>query len=401
MIGRIYSAHPGEGKRFFLRMLLNHVTGCTSYQDIRTLPDGTACETFKEAALKGGLLEGDQESDQCWEEAGTYSMSAQLRQLFVTILLFNEPSNPFDLWDKYKASFAEDLFCHAKTLIPDIVLNGHILNKVLLDIEYRLQKHGKSLADFPNMPIPLNEKYPYEEARIIMDELDYNVDQLNGIIDANLPVLNVDQLNIYNIVIGAVYDTSICPKIFFVDGPGGTGKTFLYNTLLATVRSRGDIALAVASSGIAALLLQGGRTVHFRMKVPIRLNELSSCGISKQTALARLIRRTKLQIWDEAPMIHRHAAERIERSMRDLCSCDLPFGGKVIVFGGDFRQILPVVRHGTQADVVSACLNRSPLWSHVTVLKLTINMRLHKLSSQDASVVRDFSEFLLRVGEGR
>jgi type II secretory ATPase GspE/PulE/Tfp pilus assembly ATPase PilB-like protein len=49
---------------------------------------------------------------------------------------------------------------------------------------------------------------------------------------------------------------------FFVNGPGGTGKTFLYNTLLSTVRSSGDIAVAVASSGIAALLMKGGRTAH-------------------------------------------------------------------------------------------------------------------------------------------
>lgn len=50
-------------------------------------------------------------------------------------------------------------------------------------------------------------------------------------------------------------------------------------------------------------------------------------------------------------MTHRFAAECIDRTLRDLCSCDLPFGEKVIVFGGDFRQIQPVVRHGPQADV--------------------------------------------------
>ncbi len=84
-----------------------------------------------------------------------------------------------------------------------------------------------------------------------------------------------------------------CPKVFFVDGPGGTGKIFLY-TLLAKVRSQNKIALGLASSGIAALLLQGGRTVHSRLKVPIDINELSVCGISKQSALADLIRRTTL-----------------------------------------------------------------------------------------------------------
>ena len=70
------------------------------------------------------------------------------------------------------------------------------------------------------------------------------------------------------------------------------------------------------------------------------------------------------------------------------------------MFGGDFRQNLPVIRHGTEADVVSACLNRSPLWSRLKVLKLTINMRLRNLSSNDASQVSVFSKFLLRVVEG-
>ena len=87
------------------------------------------------------------------------------------------------------------------------------------------------------------------------------------------------------------------------------------------------------------------------------------------------------------PMVH----SGIDRTLRDLCSCDIPFGGKVIMFECNFRQILPVIRHGTEADVVSACLNRSPLWSPVKVLKLTINMRLRNLSSGNASQVSDFS----------
>ena len=99
-------------------------------------------------------------------------------------------------------------------------------------------------------------------------------------------------------------------------------------------------------------------------------------------------------------MIHRDAAECIDRTLRDLCSCELPFGGKVIVFGGDFRQILPVIRHTTRAQVVSACIDKSPLWHHVRVMKLTINMRLQSLDQQDSAEVSNFSDFLLRVGEG-
>ena len=81
-----------EGERFYLRMLLNHVTGCTSFQDIRTLADGTVCESFKEAARRLGLSEDDTKLDQCLAEAAVSVMPPQMRQLFVTILLFSVPT---------------------------------------------------------------------------------------------------------------------------------------------------------------------------------------------------------------------------------------------------------------------------------------------------------------------
>ncbi|XP_021745359.1 ATP-dependent DNA helicase PIF1-like [Chenopodium quinoa] len=91
-------------------------------------------------------------------------------------------------------------------------------------------------------------------------------------------------------------------------------------------------------------------------------------------------------------MTHRHAYEAIDRSLRDLTGVDVPFGGKVVVFGGDFRQILPVVPKGTKAQTIDVCLVRSTLWRHVQLLHLTQNMR----SIQDP----EFAAFLLRVGDG-
>ena len=73
------------------------------------------------------------------------------------------------------------------------------------------------------------------------------------------------------------------PECFFIDGPDGTGKTFLYNIILAKIRLCGEIALPVASSGIAALLIDGGRTAHSRFKIPIKLNETSTCSISRNS----------------------------------------------------------------------------------------------------------------------
>ena len=71
--------------------------------------------------------------------------------------------------------------------------------------------------------------------------------------------------------------------VFFLDAPGGTGKTFLLNT-----RFRSEIALVTASSGIGATLLSGGRTLHLRFKIPLDAHkqELPMCSIKKGTVLA-------------------------------------------------------------------------------------------------------------------
>ncbi len=80
-------------------------------------------------------------------------------------------------------------------------------------------------------------------------------------------MLNQHQRSIYDNVIDAVHDPRSVDKTFFVDGLGGAGKTFFYGCLLSKVRSTGDIALSVASSGIVALLLEGGFTAHSRFKI--------------------------------------------------------------------------------------------------------------------------------------
>ena len=135
-----------------------------------------------------------------------------------------------------------------------------------------------------------------------------------------------------DIIVNAI-DSNI-GGLFFIDGAGGTGKTFIENLLLAYVRSRGDIALAVASSGIADLLLDGGRTSHSRFRIPIEIHSESQCTIPAQSHLAELLRITKLIIWDEAPAQHRHCAQAVDRSLKDILKNAEPFGGITVVFGG-------------------------------------------------------------------
>lgn len=151
--------------------------------------------------------------------------------------------------------------------------------------------------------------------------------------------------------------------MFFLRWSRGTGKSFVIEQILAAIRSNGNVALAVASSGIAATLLSGGRTVHSRFRLPLHLDEKSICNISKQSNLASLIKECKIIIWDEAPMSHRFALEAIDRCLKDLMDTDLSFGGKTILLSGDFRQILPVIPHGSIGQIIDSCVNRSRLWS--------------------------------------
>jgi len=103
----------------------------------------------------------------------------------------------------------------------------------------------------------------------------------------------------------------------FVDGLGGAGKTFLYGCLLSKVRSTGDIMLSMASSGIAALLLEGSCMAHSRFKIPIAgLCGSFACYVPLNSPQVALIRAAHLIVWDGAPMAHKHVFEAVNRTFK-------------------------------------------------------------------------------------
>ncbi|MCO5563734.1 hypothetical protein L7F22_017381 [Adiantum nelumboides] len=208
--------------------------------------------------------------------------------------------------------------------------------------------------------------------------------------------MNEGQHHAYHTILNAV-DQNM-GQTFFLDGPGGSGKTFVYNALLSHLRGREKIALACASSGIAALLLSNGRTAHSRFKIPIDVKSHSTCNVKVTSNLANLIKQTALIVWDEAPMIHRHAFEALDKTLHDIMQKDLVFGGKTMLLGGDFQQILPVIPKGRREDIVGASLCNSNLWRHIKVLKLIENMRL--IDSAIVQTERDFARWVLDIGNG-
>jgi hypothetical protein len=147
----------------------------------------------------------------------------------------------------------------------------------------------------------------------------------------------------------------------------------------------------------------GGRTAHSRFKIPIDLHDESTCNITQQMKVAELVRKVDLIFWDEAPMMHRRAFETVDRTLRDLMQLhdaqvtEKIFGGKTVVLGGDFQQILPIVPKGGRKDIVNASLPRSHLWQHVTIIRLHINMRIMAVNSEEQ---REFAKWVLNVGDG-
>ncbi|XP_035702601.1 ATP-dependent DNA helicase PIF1-like [Folsomia candida] len=139
-----------------------------------------------------------------------------------------------------------------------------------------------------------------------------------------------------------------------MDGVGGSGKTHVYKTILSTVGGEGNIALPMASTGIAANLLDGGRTYHSQFKFRIPIDDTTTSPIRSKSADAELFRQAKLFIWDEATMAPSLALVAVDKFLKEVMDNQKPLGGKVLLLGGDFRQTLPVVPHASRSAIVEA-----------------------------------------------
>jgi ATP-dependent DNA helicase PIF1 len=106
--------------------------------------------------------------------------------------------------------------------------------------------------------------------------------------------LNAEQRSAYDEIMATVCSKQ--GRLFFVDGPGGTGKTFLYRALLAKLRSQDKLAVATATFGVAAAIMPGGRTTHSRFKIPLTLQEGGCCSFMKQNGTAKLLQQAALII---------------------------------------------------------------------------------------------------------
>ncbi|WVZ87228.1 hypothetical protein U9M48_033902 [Paspalum notatum var. saurae] len=206
----------------------------------------------------------------------------------------------------------------------------YVQQMVLIDIRNMLQSMGKDIKNYP-LPDIIDR---YDDANGTHREI-YEEESIEPTAEdvALKESLNKERRAAYDKIIAAV-DTDL-GGVFFVDGPGGTGKIYLYKALLATLRSQD---LRWQQLHLEEL------PMHLRFKIPLTIDDGVVCSFAKQSGTAKLLQKASLLIWDEVSMTKRQSENQGVTLCDTMDRPGLPFGRKTVVFGGDFRQLVRNMR---------------------------------------------------------
>ncbi|ELP91476.1 hypothetical protein EIN_143760 [Entamoeba invadens IP1] len=246
-----------------------------------------------------------------------------------------------------------------------------------------LKENGFSLGDFG---------ITYAHMEVECELPDADIGPSPNEIKRRIESLNPQQRAAFNKISFALEFEESPNRCFFIDGPGGSGKTYLYNTIIDWAIENGKFVKIYALSGIASTLLKGGRTLHSSFKLPLNFNINSKCNVDENSKEGRMFRNVDLILIDEISMVPKRMLQCIDTFLRNVGNKKLPFGGKVVIVGGDFRQTLPVVPHGSKNDIVKTCVKMAPVWRRFEKLELRENMR--------SVGQKEFNHWLLEVGNG-
>ena len=366
-IGRLHWVSPKDEDRWYLRILLHsdHSRGATSYTDLRTLPNGTVVPNFRTACQGPGLLDDAAEVFAALRDATELHSAPALRNLFTTILGLHESllqsTDTARLYETFARPMADDLIAqlygsnHGREESKSDTASTDDYNTFcehfpLAEAYLRLtlQRDLGASLDLATLSIaPVSTATQTEIAHHLQQHVDPNAGMSPILREHTVDIDKTQQRRLFDekwdlmarfpeqqAFVNDVRKTlaSDTSKCYFLESEGGDGKTFVFNALLEHARSEGHVALAVASSGIASLLLELGRTTHSQFKAPVDevtpdYNPTFTNNIGARTALAELVGQAKLLIWDEAPMMSKWLLGYLDFVMRDIRKNDLPFGG--------------------------------------------------------------------------
>ena len=185
-------------------------------------------------------MKDDLEWQQVLQESTGTKLCPQIRELFVIILMFCQPSNPRALFDEFWETWIDDFEQQHREKNMVQMDMDQMKTMLLLDLEMRLQSFEKELLDF-GLPKPTQEdlcrveNLTNTDPVLVREEKDYNLKHLEAIVEDTLPMFTSDQSEIFEVVLDAVKKQKSLWT--FIDARGGCGKTFLLNAILAAVRS--------------------------------------------------------------------------------------------------------------------------------------------------------------------
>ncbi|CAN1294069.1 hypothetical protein LINPERPRIM_LOCUS22310 [Linum perenne] len=236
-IGSLYYCHPSSQEVFYLRMLLHTVKGCTSFEDIRTV-NGKTYDSFKQTCNAHGFLTDDGEWNHCLEEVSFTATAREMRKLFVTKLLYCQVSDVKSLWEKNWTLLSDDiLFSRRQELrLPNLELSIEETKILcLLQLQNILRGFGKTLADIQGLPAPPVDSTLHLSNSLLAEEMNYDCAALQAQFQSNFMKLNTEQKAAYNQIMESVETNG--HQLFFIDGYGGTGKTFLWQVISMKLRA--------------------------------------------------------------------------------------------------------------------------------------------------------------------
>lgn len=139
--------------------------------------------------------------------------------------------------------------------------------------------------------------------------------------------------------------------------------------------------LVVASSAVAAQLLDGERTAHSAFEIPVPVHCERTRNIDVSSQIDEDLKRTSLIILDEIVFFHHHNLEEIDCTLRCDLRSILTFDGIAVLLIGDFPQLLPVVRPAHHSQIVATCFKKSRPLRCFKCLNLQQNLGLHALQN--------------------
>jgi hypothetical protein len=370
-VGRMFGVSSNNVELFSLRSLLDCVAGATSFEDLANV-DGFIHPTFRQACEAYGIIHDDTEWIAAFQEmldVRIMSLSAA-REQFALILLNLPAVNAVAMFNH----FAEDLCAGG--------VNGRSDDSTaaaLWEIERYMCRAGRSLTD-QNFGFNLHD-LPQNPS-----EFETDIDDYTPLPDLGL-TLSAEQLHA-SVTMLQMLDAFIPCNVLTVVARAGTGKSAWVHSMVNQLRARHQSSICVAASALAATALPHGRTAHAAFNIPVPCHE--DTYLIWSDADKKRIRRASIIFWDEISMVSIHLSNALNRSLQRLMKNEAYFGGKCIVFLGDFRQLAPVESTGCTASRLSVT---QADWFDLSVkIEFTFNFR----ASRDMA----YAALLESIGDG-